>query len=150
MERLSQVHPVLSRRVQNLIAQLETEGYIVRVTRGISTVAQQDAIWQKGRDADGNVVGETFTDAKGTESNHVLGYAADLAIMDSNGEPDWKSTGFDRIVDLAPNHGLRSGASWGDRPHVELEEVPAKPSEEAQSIYIQAGVAGVWSELSLG
>jgi peptidoglycan L-alanyl-D-glutamate endopeptidase CwlK len=140
--RLALVHPELARRVTSLIDQLETEGYDVRVTRGISTVAEQDALYAQGRTEPGPIV----TNAKGTQSNHVLGFASDLAIMDENGEPQWESPGFDRIVDLAASHGLRSGAEWGDRPHVELQDVPAIPTEESQQTYLEHGVQALWAQ----
>jgi hypothetical protein len=152
LERLSLVHPLLSARVQNLASQLD---FTIRVTMGISTVAQQNALWQIGRDAEGNVIGRVVTHAKGTESNHVLGLACDIVPMDlPDGSPDWNSTSasWRRIVALAPSCGLRDGICFKDgpdEPHLELVEVPEVPTGEMQNIYLQAGVEAVWSELGL-
>ena len=152
LARLAEVHPVLSARVQNLASQLD---FTVRVTRGISTVAQQDALWQIGRDADGNVTGRVVTNAKGTQSWHVLGCAADIVPMDlPDGMPDWNSShpSWQRIVALAPSCGLRDGICFKDgpdEPHLELIEVPEVPTGELQQVYSDAGVSGVWAELAI-
>jgi peptidoglycan L-alanyl-D-glutamate endopeptidase CwlK len=147
-ERLKLVHPVLADRVHKLISALEGEGFTPRVTRGLASVADQDAIWQKGRDANGNKIGVTYTNAKGAQSNHVLGYAVDFTFL-VDGKADWTSKGFDRLVALAPSFGLRSGASWKDTPHVELSEVPAKPTDEMQQTYRDAGVDEVWKQFPI-
>ena len=150
MARLANVHPEVSRRIQNLASQLD---FPIRVTYGIRTVAQQDALWSIGRDAAGNVIGRTVTDAKGTASNHVMGLAADIVPMDLvDGDPDWNenSASWQRIVALAPTCGLRDGKSFKDEPHLELIEVPEIPTEETQNTYLQAGVEAVWSELKIG
>jgi len=149
LERLALVHPVLSARVQSLASQLD---FPIRVTQGIRTVAQQNALWQEGRDNDGNVIGRTVTNAKGTESNHVLGLAIDLVPMDlPDDHPDWdeNSASWQRIIVLAPVCGLRDGKSFHDEPHLELMEVPEVPTEEIQQVYLDAGVEAVWQELNI-
>lgn len=141
--RLAEVHPVLADRIRSLIAQV-TPPRDIRVTAGIRTIAQENALWQIGRDAEGNKIpGEaTVTNAKGTESNHVFGYAADLVVMTPDGECDWNDQPW---IDLAPKFSLRSGAEWGDRPHVELAEFPPVPTTEAQAVYMEHGsVSAVW------
>jgi|SRR5665213_1128815 len=141
--RLSQVHPQLSRRIHNLAAAIPT--ITLRVTAGIRTIAQQDALWQLGRDAQGKKIGITVTDAKGAQSNHVLGYAADLAVME-NGQPNWKLQPW---IALAPQFSLRSGLTFEDGPHLELIEVPADPPGEVQQQYLSAGLAAVWSAANI-
>lgn len=143
--RLAQVHPELSRRIHKMVAAIGTD---IRVTAGIRSVAQQNALWQIGRDAQGNrLPGEaTVTNAKGTQSNHVLGFAVDLVTMDVQGMPQWNDQPW---VSVAGEYGLRSGAQWGDKPHVELSEVPATPTLEAQQTYLQAGVQAVWEGIDL-
>jgi peptidoglycan L-alanyl-D-glutamate endopeptidase CwlK len=145
---LALVHPILAYRARNIADALVAEGYDPRIDRGISTVAQQDALWAIGRDVDGHVIGTTVTNAKGTQSNHVMGFAVDFFFI-VDGKADWESHGFDRLASLAPSYGLRSGAHWGDRPHVELEEFPTEPTEEMQQTYLQAGVQQVWKEFPI-
>lgn len=149
--RLQLIHPEAARRVQALSAQLEADPnpISIRVTRGIATVAQQNELWQIGRDAQGNVIGRVVTNAKGTQSNHVMGFAADVVPMGiEDGQPDWNLNhpAWQRIIALAPAHGLRDGQCFHDAPHLELIEVPEVPSGETQQIYVDAGVEGVWRE----
>ena len=131
------VHPVLAARIRALSVDPEAAAFTIRVTRGVSTVEEQDAIYAEGRTAPGKIV----TDAKGTESNHVLGFAVDL-VVDTDGNLDWKDQPW---IALASKYGLRSGICWHDGPHLELEEVPAKPTEEVQAAYLSAGLPGAWA-----
>jgi len=122
------------------------------VTQGIRTVAQQNELWQIGRDAEGNVVGKIVTNAIGTQSNHVIGLACDVCPMNiDDGQPDWdlNHKSWKRIIALAPNHGLRDGECFGDAPHLEPQEVPEIPTAELQQVYLDAGVEAAWRELSL-
>lgn len=137
--RLSQVHPALSERIHALALALQPT--TIRVTAGIRTVEQQNALYAIGR----TVPGEVVTNAKGTESNHVLGFAVDLVVMDK-GQPDWDAQPW---IELAPRFSLRSGAEWQDRPHLELIEVPADPSGESQQAYLFGGITAVWKETNL-
>ena len=140
LARLAEVHPELSRRVQSLASQLD---FPLRITAGIRTVAQQDALYAQGRTAPGPIV----TNAKGTESNHVLGLAVDVVPMDlADVHPDWNSSDaqWQRIVALAPTCGLRDGISFRDEPHLELAEVPEVPTMQAQLTYTDIGVQAVW------
>jgi hypothetical protein len=152
--RLAPVHPELARRVTGLIDELanDPDPVNIRVTRGIATVEQQDALWQIGRDADGNKIGATVTNAKGTQSNHVLGFAVDVVPMNINtGQPDWNLSHKDwqRIIALAPKYGLRDGQCFHDAPHLELIEVPEVPTEEMQQTYLQAGAPSLWAETTI-
>jgi peptidoglycan LD-endopeptidase CwlK len=145
LERLSLVHPVLAQRVKTLAALLS---FSVRVTQGIRTVAQQDALYEQGRSTPGPIV----TDAKGTESWHTLGCAVDVVPMDlPDDHPDWdaNSASWKRIVALAPTCGLRDGICWKDEPHLQLAEITETPSPELQQIFVDGGVVSVWAELAL-
>src|ERR1039457_3139237 len=96
--RLAMVHPALSIRIHNLADALTVN---IRVTAGIRSVAQQDALYAQGR----TVPGEIVTDAQGTQSNHIYGFAADLCVM-TDGKPDWSQSPW---IALAPSYSLRSG-----------------------------------------
>lgn len=155
--RLTQIHPETARRLTNIIEALNAEGatasppYSMRVTRGIATIAQQNALWQLGRDAAGNVVdrAKVVTKAKGMQSNHVMGFAADTCVM-VDGTPVWdaKHPGYTRQIALAPTFGLRSGAAWGDKPHLENQDFSTEPTEAMQVAYMRAGAPAVWAAIS--
>jgi peptidoglycan L-alanyl-D-glutamate endopeptidase CwlK len=143
--RLAEVHPALAARIRTLASQLD---FPLRITAGIRTVAQQDALYAQGRTEPGPVV----TNAQGTESNHVLGLACDIVPMDlPDVHPDWDASdaSWKRIVALAASNGLRDGVSWKDEPHLELAEVPEVPTAEMQQVYMDAGTVGVWAEINV-
>lgn len=141
--RLAQVHPTLAARIRALANQLELDGFIIRVTAGIRSTAEQDALYASGRTAPGKIV----TNARGTQSNHVMGFAVDVAPFE-NGVPDWNASHPDwqKIVALAPTYLLRDGISWKDEPHLELIEVPPEPTLEMQQTFIDGGVQAVWHD----
>ena len=143
--RLAQVHPVLQERVTALLEKLAPLD--IRIAAGLRTVAEENALWQIGRDAEGNKIrGEaTVTNAKGTQSLHVLGFAVDLVVLNAQGECDWNDQPW---IPIAAQFSLRSGAEWGDKPHLELIEIPSMPTAEMQQIYLAAGVEALWKELS--
>jgi hypothetical protein len=61
------------------------------VQQGLRTIAQQNALWQEGRNSAGQIVGDTVTNAKGGQSPHNYGLAIDVYPI-VNGKLDW---GFD-------------------------------------------------------
>jgi hypothetical protein len=61
------------------------------VQQGLRTVAQQNALYAQGRNAAGQIVGDTVTNAKGGQSPHNFGEAIDVYPI-VNGAIDW---GFD-------------------------------------------------------
>ena len=145
---LSEVHPELARRVENLADALAAEAIIIQVDAGIRTAAQQDEIWAPGHTLPGKIV----TNAKGYQSNHVIGCAVDVfpETVDT-GAPDWNADhpSWQRIVALAPQFGLRDGKSWHDLPHLELIEIPTEPTAEIQQLCHDEGVTAVWEELAI-
>jgi peptidoglycan L-alanyl-D-glutamate endopeptidase CwlK len=145
-ERLALVHPVLAVRIFNLADALVASGFIIQVTQGIRTIAEQNAIYAKGRTTPGRIV----TYAQGTQSNHVMGIAVDVAPF-LDGIPDWNPSHPDwqRIVALASSYSLRDGISWRDEPHLELAECPTEPTLQMQQAYLDGGVQAVWQLISL-
>ena len=145
--RLAEVHPELARRVLNLADALAGEGIAIEIDQGIRTAADQDQLFGQGR----TLPGKRVTNARGYQSNHVIGCAVDVAPDDSIGRPDWNAThpAWQRIVALAPSFGLRDGKSWHDLPHLELEEIPTEPTEEIQQLCKAEGVQAVWDRLNI-
>jgi len=145
-QKLQLVHPELARRVRRLQQVLVGRGVPIRVTSGIRTFAEQDALYAQGRTTPGDIV----TKARGGQSNHNFGLAVDVVPL-VGGRPNWNVplTTWQTIGE----EGKRAGLSWGgdwkgfvDRPHLEL---PVGMSiQECLRIYQQGGLAAVWMEAS--
>jgi peptidoglycan LD-endopeptidase CwlK len=144
MERLAEVHPELSRRVQQLASMLSFD---IRVTQGLRTYPQQNALYAQGRTTPGNVV----TNAKGGQSAHNFGYAVDV-VPYIEGIIDWsgKDAKWQEILMKAPSCGLAEGATWRtfpDEPHLYLEECPADPDDNLRYLITEGGLQAVWADL---
>lgn len=146
--RLLQIHPRLARFVTMLIDQLATDGFDVRVTQGLRSWSQQEALWQEGRDANGKVIGVTVTDAPPGYSWHNFGLAADCAPFDAAGNPDWNPTHSDwqHILAAGKSLGLVEGACWHhpDDPHLQLSDYPVTPTDEDRQLFKDGGEDAVW------
>jgi peptidoglycan LD-endopeptidase CwlK len=145
--RLGTTHPECIRRVTALAAKLAGEGIPIEIDQAIRTATQQNGLWALGRSLPGKIV----TNAQAYQSNHVIGCAVDIAPDGSNGRPDWNAgdPAWQRIVELAPDYGLRDGKSWHDLPHLELIEIPTEPTKEIQDLCQRQGVRAVWDALEI-
>ena len=145
--RLGEVMPELAEKIRQVALQLSVENITIRVTQGLRTVAEQNALYAIGRTQPGREV----TNAQGCESWHVLGCAVDVAPMDE-GIPDWNEThpAWARIVAVGEAAGLRSGTAWRDEPHFELTGTyPPAPPQMIQDLFMAGGVEAVWQTVVL-
>lgn len=143
-KRLRQLHPALAASVRDIIDTLAAQGIVVEVVQGLRTFAEQDALFAQGRTKPGPVV----TQARGGDSNHNYGLAADLCPF-VNGKPDWNAPiSVWATIGMAANaRGLEWGGDWKkflDKPHVQLPVT----LKECQKCYEQGGLDGVWSATS--
>ena len=153
-ERLAKVHPVLGKKVAQLIANCADRGIEVRVVQGLRTFAEQDKLYnqpwdKKDNDGDGKVDerDEKVTNARGGFSNHNYGLATDVCPFKNN-KPDWNDLAAFKIISVeAKKLGLESGADWKfvDRPHVQLKGLSVK---ECQYFYKKGGIQAVWNRMS--
>lgn len=144
--RLAQVMPQLAVLVRQMADTLVAENITIRVTQGLRTVPEQNALYAQGRTEPGRVV----TDAQGCDSWHVLGCAVDVAPMD-DGIPDWSLNhpAWQRIVEVGTGLGLVDGISWKDEPHFELTgKYPPKPPQELQDLFKLTGILAVWDAVN--
>lgn len=135
--KLDGVHPDLRRKVEQIVAAFAALGYDLRVTDGVRTVAEQQALFAQGRTTPGPDVsparplGRTVTNADGVtkKSNHQphddgVGHAVDCTFW-IDGSPSWAPdlpwTLYGAMAQLL---GLKWGGNWqsqkGDLPHIEL------------------------------
>jgi hypothetical protein len=141
-KRLQQLHPALATAVRAMIADLAARGIVVEVVQGLRTFAEQDALYAKGRTKPGAIV----TQARGGQSNHNFGLAADLCPF-TNDKPDWNApiAVWAAIGASAAAQGLEWGGQWKkflDKPHVQL---PAMTVKECARCYQAGGLDAVWA-----
>jgi hypothetical protein len=143
--RLAQVHPETSHRIHQLAGMLS---FPIRVTQGLRTYAEQDALYAQGRTTPGKIV----TEAQGGYSMHNFGLPVDVVPMNTDGQPDWndKDAQWAEILAKAPLCGLAEGAAWRsfpDEPHLYPKECPPNPNEEIRSLFVSGGLNAVWQAL---
>lgn len=117
MDYISHLHPAIRGMAQALLDKAKAEGIDLRITFGLRTFEQQQALYDQGRTKPGNIV----TKARPGQSFHNYGLAIDVAPF-VNGNPDWKSTLWDRIGELGESIGFSWGGRWKtikDLPHFE-------------------------------
>lgn len=114
----------------------------------------QNDLYAKGRTRPGKVV----TQARGGESFHNYGVAADLAFYNDQGQITWPETGdyaklWTRYGERAKEQGLTWGGDWRkpDRPHIEYH--PGLNSSQAanlQRAHARGGLEAAWDQLGIG
>jgi hypothetical protein len=144
-KRLQQLHPAVASAVRGVIADLAAKGIVVEVVQGMRTFAEQDDLYAKGRTKPGAIV----TQARGGQSNHNYGLAADLCPFTGD-KPDWDApmSVWAAIGTAAAAHGLEWGGQWKkflDKPHVQL---PAMSVKDCASCYAAGGMDAVWAAAS--
>lgn len=131
MRNVSQLHPELQKKVEQLKALCQQNGITIGISECVRTVAEQDALYAKGRTTSGSIV----TNCKGTyySSMHQWGVAFDFyLIVDVDGDGKTSddafnsATGlFDKVGKLGQSIGLEWGGSWQsikDKPHFQLPD----------------------------
>jgi peptidoglycan LD-endopeptidase CwlK len=141
LERLSLVHPELSRRIHQLDSLIPSVN--LQVTQGLRTWAQQDVLFRQI---------PKVTEVPGGYSAHNFGYAVDVVPEDiMPGQPDWSLShpAWQKILAAAPSCGLAEGAKWRtfpDAPHLYLQELPAEPTDQMRNDFRGGGIAAVWED----
>lgn len=149
--RLQNVIPVLADKIRQMAAMLELEGIVIRVTQGLRTIAEQDALYAQGRTAPGKIV----TNCKGGFSYHNFGLAVDCVPSqfgpDEPFNPDWNAAhnSWKRMEAIGQSLGLESGATWRtfpDAPHFQIQgRFPVgAPNDELREL-AQQGTQQVWN-----
>lgn len=154
--RLEEVHPKLATQVRSMAEMLEAENITIRVVQSIRSWSEQQALWQEGRDADGNVVDAkaVVTNAKPGYSYHNFGLAVDVAPFDT-GIPDWNSShpAWLRIVSVGESVGLFAGAefrTFPDFPHFQMTgRLPVSPDDAVRAAYETGGMEAIWLDTGL-
>lgn len=119
---ITQLHPRLQEKIAQLKELCKKEGLALGIAECFRTVAEQDALYAKGRTTAGSIV----TNAKGStySSQHQWGIAFDFFKNIKGHEYDDASF-FARVGALAKSIGLGWGGDWTgfvDRPHLYLPD----------------------------
>lgn len=127
---ISDLHPELQAKIQELMVLCTKNGITIGIAECVRTVAEQNALYAKGRTAPGKIV----TNCKGTDykSMHQWGVAFDFYLKcDANKDGKVNSTDayydttglFAKVGKLGQSIGLEWGGSWTsivDKPHFQL------------------------------
>ncbi|WP_281990506.1 M15 family metallopeptidase [Aquimarina aggregata] len=112
--RIKKLHPKIQNKVRTFINKAEKEGIQLRVTDGLRSFKEQDALYAKGRTTPGKIV----TNAKAGQSYHNYGLAIDVVPM-INGKPNYKDD-YIKIARIGKSLGFTWGGdfrSFTDKPH---------------------------------
>ncbi|MEK3792516.1 M15 family metallopeptidase [Paenibacillus sp. FSL R7-0204] len=121
---LDGLHPLVKQATIKLIGDCYDKGIYIRITQGLRTIAEQNALYAQGRTTKGPIV----TNARGGYSWHNFGYAIDFVLIDSaydmkadkfiNKVADWSE-----VAQLAKTIGFEWGGDWTsfkDYPHFQM------------------------------
>lgn len=119
MSKLDGVVPEMQAKVKTLLDVMARVGHPMMVTDGFRTLAQQQALYAKGRTAPGDRV--TGADGVRVPSNHQSGRAVDCCFV-VDGKPSWEGP-WPFYGAVARVLGLSWGGDWAtpDRPHIEMK-----------------------------
>jgi peptidoglycan L-alanyl-D-glutamate endopeptidase CwlK len=126
---ITELNPVVTKQMNELIRQSAEKGLVVVVTDGFRSLGDQDKLYAKGRTASGSIV----TNAKGGQSYHNFGLAIDFALKTPSGKIIWDrqydgnkngKSDWTEVVDIAKRLGFQWGGDWEqfqDYPHLQMD-----------------------------
>ena len=118
---ISLCHPELQQKAEKLISACRGQGLLIGIGECFRTVAEQDALYAKGRTAPGSIV----TNAKGSSysSHHQWGTAFDIYRNDGTGAYNDNDGFFAKVGAIGVKIGLEWGGNWTspvDKQHFQL------------------------------
>lgn len=154
-QRLKQVIPELAAKIELLDAAMINHGIMIRVVQGLRSWEAQEALYDHGRTAPGDIV----TDAPPGHSMHEFGLAVDcMPSLNPIGQPYIPdgiagSPRYVAMVAAAEALGLVSGSTWvsiKDYPHLQVAGVPASPTDQMRADFSSGQLPLVWSKTIAG
>ena len=114
---------------------------------------EQDGLYAQGRTHPGKKV----TNARGGESFHNYGVAADIAFYNETGNITWPEGGdyaklWTRYGEHAKKQGLEWGGDWKsitDRPHIEYHPGVTSASQ-LKAAHLRGGQEAAWDQMGIG
>ena len=119
---ISLCHPELQKKAEKIVSACRGQGLLIGIGECYRSIAEQDALYAKGRTAPGSIV----TNAKGSSysSHHQWGTAFDIYRNDGTGAYNNNDGFFDLVGPMGVKIGLEWGGSWKspvDKPHFQLQ-----------------------------
>jgi peptidoglycan L-alanyl-D-glutamate endopeptidase CwlK len=131
------LHPVLSRKIEQLIDNAAAQGLDLYVQEGFRSAEAQARIPSAN------------TRAKPGYSFHNFGLAADIVFRGETGGPSWSENhDWKRLGELGKSVGLEWGGDWKsiqDRPHFQYS--PHHGIGEIRQLYQEGGLKRVWENI---
>lgn len=136
-QRISFLHPTVKEEVTKIIEECDlalTGKAKIRITQGLRTFEEQDALYAQGRTKPGKKV----TNAKAGQSIHNYGFAVDICLVIDGKTAAWdtvKDWDNDKVADwyecvkIFAKHGWEWGGNWKtfkDLPHFEKRNLDWK------------------------
>lgn len=154
------MYPVFAALVESFIRKAMGDGLSVALFMGDRTFEQQDQLYALGRTvknhdgvAQGKPMGRIITRARGGESWHNYGLAADIVFKTGKKwswaeEHPWVTLGLlGESMGLEWGNGMgRDGMEKWDRPHFQLAR--GLKISQAKTIYAAGGLEAVWNEIA--
>lgn len=134
---IADLHPFLQTKVSELIKLCEKNGLKIGISECVRTVAEQDALYAKGRtDKSSGIV----TNCKGStySSPHQWSIAFDYYRNDGKGAYNDSDNFFTKVGKLAQSIGLEWGGVWKsfpDKPHIQLPCYGSACSSRLKKLY---------------
>lgn len=130
---INDLHPALQNMIQKLKAKCALNGLNIGIGECYRTVAEQDALYAKGRTTAGNIV----TNAKGKDysSMHQWRIAFDFYRNDGKGAYNNADRFFNKVGAIGKSIGLEWGGDWKgfvDLPHFQLPYWGSTPTKLKQ------------------
>lgn len=118
---ISLCHPELQKKAEKIVSACRGQGLLIGIGECYRSIAEQDALYAKGRTAPGSIV----TNAKGSSysSHHQWGTAFDIYRNDGTGVYNNNDGFFDLVGTIGVKIGLEWGGNWKspvDKPHFQL------------------------------
>lgn len=150
MRDTTQLHPELQKKIITFLNNCYKNGYKVKITECFRTVAEQDALYAKGRTAPGSIV----TNAKGTSysSQHQWGVAFDICRNDGTGAYNDTDKWFSKVATIGKACGLGWGGDWKspvDKPHFYLKDWGSTTSKLKSTYTSFDKFKATWDKCSL-
>ena len=118
-KRIKLLHPSIRRSAKELILKCSNELNLnLRMAQTFRSIAEQDALYAKGRTTSGNKV----TNAKGGSSYHNYGLAFDLVEITPSGGANYNYD-FIAVSNIAKSLNFKWGGDWKsfvDKPHYQM------------------------------